>query len=130
MDTLDIVVVHGGCNDISLRQNQENITEEETVKEIISIGSYCRDKGVNKIIISGLIYRKCQYHNSRVLNVVDYLLNFCFENRFHFIDNSKIKRDHLFRNGLHLLESSKVILANNFINYLNSIYSVNFDRNS
>ena len=40
-----------------------------------------------------------------------------------------MKRDHLFRDGLHLLENGKVILANDFIYYLNSIYSVNFNRN-
>ena len=79
--------------------------------------------------MSGLICRKGQYHNSRVLKVNDYLEKFCFENRFYVIDNSKIKRDHLFRDGLHLLESGKVILANNFIYYLNSIHSVNFDEN-
>ena len=100
-----------GC----LRQNQEKLSEKKIAKEIISIGSYCRDKGVNKIIISGLIYRKGQYHNSRVLKVNDYLQKVYFENRFHFIDHSKIKRDHLFRDGLHLLESGKVILGNNFI---------------
>ena len=63
------------------------------------------------------------------LKVNDYLQKFCFENRFYIIDNSKIKREHLFRVGLHLLESGKVILANNFIYYLNSIHSVNFDKN-
>ena len=122
MDTPDIVVIHGGCNDISPRQNQEKLTEEEIEKEIISVGSYCRDKSVNEIIISGLIYRKGQYHNSRVLKVNYYLRKFCFENKFYFNDNSKIKRDHLF-------ESGKVILANNFIYYLNAIRSVNFDWN-
>ena len=87
IDTLDIVVTHAGCDDISPRQNQEKLREEEIAKEIISIGSYCRDKGVNEIIISGLICRKGQYHNSRVLKVNDYLQKFCFENRFYFIDN-------------------------------------------
>ena len=67
IDTPDIVVIHGGCNDISPRQNEEKLTEEEIAKVIISIGSCCRDKGTNKIIISGLICRKGQYHNSRVL---------------------------------------------------------------
>ena len=41
IDTPDIVVIHGGCNDISPRQNQKKLTEEEIAKEIISIGSYC-----------------------------------------------------------------------------------------
>ena len=39
---------------------------------------------------------------------------------------SKIKWNHLFRDGLHLLESGKIYLANNFICYLNSVHSVNF----
>ena len=129
IDTPDIVVTHGGCNDVSPTQNQEKLTEEEIVKEIIRIGSYCQDKGVNEIIISGLICRKGQYHNSRVSKVKDYFQKYCFENRFYFIDNPKIRWGHLFRDGLHLVENGKVILADNFIYCLNSIHSVNFDRN-
>ena len=124
IDTPDIAVTHGGSNDVSPRQNQEKLTEEEIANEIIRIGSYYQDKGVNEIIISGLIYRKGQYHNSRASKVKDYFQKCCFENRFYFIDNPKIKRD-----GLHLLESGKVILADNFIYCLNSIHSVNFDKN-
>ena len=119
METPDIVVIQGECNDNSPSQNQEKLMEEEIAKEIIN--------GVNEII-SGLICCKGQYHNSRVLKVTDYLQKFCFENRFYFINNSKIKRlIHLFGDGLHLLESAKVILANNLI--LNPIQSVNSDWN-
>ena len=75
------------------------------------------------------VNRKGQCHNSRILKVNEYLQKFCLENKFYFIDNSKIKRDHLIRDGLHLLESGKVILGSNFIYYLNSIHSVNFDKN-
>ena len=128
MDKPDIVVIYDGCNDISSRKNQENLLEEDIAKKIIeSIASYWV-KGVNDIIISSLICCKGQYHNSRVLKVTDYLQKFCFENRFYFINNSKIKRlIHLFGDGLHLLESAKVILANNLI--LNPIQSVNSDWN-
>ena len=115
IDTPDIVVTHGGCKDVSPRQNQEKLTEEEIAKEIYRIGSYCQDKGANEIIISGLICRKGQYHNSRVSKVKDYFQKCCFENRFYFIDNPKIRSGHLFRDGLHLLENGKVILADNFI---------------
>ena len=80
-----------------LALGEEELTEEEITEEIISIVSYCWDKGVNEIIISCLICRKGQYHNSRVLKVNNYLQKFCFENRFYLIDHSKIKRDHLFR---------------------------------
>ena len=58
MYTPDIAVIYGVCNNISPRQNQEKLTEEEIAKKIISIGSYCRDKGVNEIIISGLYVAK------------------------------------------------------------------------
>ena len=43
------------------------------MKEIVSIGSYYRDKDVKEIILSGLICRKDQYHNSRVLKVIQIL---------------------------------------------------------
>ena len=52
------------------------------------------------------------------MKVNDYQ-KFYSENKFCLIDNSKIKRDHLLRDGLHLLDTGKVILANNFIHYLN-----------
>ena len=51
IDTPDIVVIHGGCNDISPRQNQTKLKEEEIVKKTISISE-------NKIAISGLICQK------------------------------------------------------------------------
>ena len=94
IDTPDTVVT---------RKNQENFTEEETVKEIISIGVYCWDTGAIEISIFSLICRKVQYHSSRLLKVNDYPQKFCFKNKFYFINNSKIKRDHLFRDGLLLL---------------------------
>ena len=50
--------------------------DKEIAREIISIGSYCRDKGLNEIIISSLICRKGQYHNSKVLKVNDTFKNF------------------------------------------------------
>ena len=50
MDTSDIVVIRGGCKDISPRQNQEKLTEEEIAKEIISIGSCYQDKGLMKLL--------------------------------------------------------------------------------
>ena len=65
MDKPDIVVIYDRCNDISHWKNQENLPEEDIAKE--SIASYCWVKGVNEIIISYLICRIGQYHNSRVL---------------------------------------------------------------
>ena len=36
MDTPDIAVIHGGCNDISPKQNQEKLTEEEIAKLVLA----------------------------------------------------------------------------------------------
>ena len=48
------------------------------------------------------------------------LCNMCRENRFYFVDNSKISVDNLFKDKLHLLDSGKTILANNFIYCINN----------
>ena len=129
IETPDTVLIHGGCNDISPRKNQEKLTEEEIANQIISIGLYCQDKGVNEIVISGLICRKGQYYNSRVSKVNTCLQKLCLQKGFYFIDNSKIKENNLYKDGLHLLESGKIILARNFTYYLNCIYNVNINGN-
>ena len=122
MDTTDTAVIHVRCNDISPRQNKEKLTEDEIAKEIISVGSYCRDKDVNETIISGLLLRKGQNRNSRVSKVNYYLQIFGLKIDFISTIITKIKRDNLFSDGLHLLGSDKVILANNF--FIISILSV------
>ena len=63
MDTSDIVVIHGGCKDISPRQNQEKLTEEEIAKEIVSIGSCYQDKGVNK-----KLQKKFEYYEITIVS--------------------------------------------------------------
>ena len=124
----DIVVLHGGCNDISPRKNQENLTEEEIAHEIINAGLYCRSAGVNEIVISGLICRKNHYFNSRVSKVNILLQKLCFENKFYFIDNNNIKSENLYTDGLHLLDNGKIILANNFIYFLNAICNEKYEN--
>ena len=47
---------------------------------------------------------------------------FCKENNNGFIDPSNINSSHLYGDGLHLLVLSKIILANNIINCLNTFF--------
>ena len=42
-------------------------------------------------------------------------------NQFYFIDNSNIKKQHLWKDGLHLNRSGKDLLMNNILRSLNNI---------
>ena len=42
-------------------------------------------------------------------------------NQFYFIDNSNIKKEHLWKDGLHLNRSGKDLLMNNILRSLNNI---------
>ena len=44
-------------------------------------------------------------------------------NQFYFIDNSNIKKEHLWKDGLHLNRSGKDLLMNNILRSLNNILS-------
>ena len=43
-------------------------------------------------------------------------------NQFYFIDNSNIKKEHLWKDGLHLNRSGKDLLMNNILRSLNNIF--------
>ena len=51
--------------------------------------------------------------------VNDILEEKCATLGFTFIKHDNIKKVKLWRNGVHLQESGKILLANNFIDYLN-----------
>ena len=48
------------------------------------------------------------------------LKEYCEENKFIFIENKYINECHLSRDGVHLNEEGNIILANNFLNALNT----------
>ena len=49
-------------------------------------------------------------------------LVFCHKNDVISIENKNIRGRHLYRDSLHLLELGKIILANNYIAYLNKMF--------
>ena len=62
--------------------------------------------------------------------LLELVKDFWFESKFYFTIIQKSREIILLRDVLYLLEIGKIILANNFSYYLNSVYIfANFDRN-
>ena len=117
-ETLDRIILHGGCNDV----NNKNSTPEKTANEIADMVILYRDYGVNDIFISAMICRRGKFLDGEVKRV-NFLLKLIYEeNGYFFIDNSNIEIRDLWKDGIHLLESGKTKLAENFIYFLNNSY--------
>ena len=115
-ETLNRIVIHGGCNDIGNRSS----SEQSIAENVIKLADMCRQYGVNEVFVSSITCRKNDILNKKIKKV-NFLLNLlCKENGFTYIDNSNIGESDLWEDGLHLLESGKVKLANNYIYSLNS----------
>ena len=66
--------------------------------------------GINKIFLSSVLYLfKISGDSIKKLNLD--ISNISKSNRFHFIDNSNISMNFLYKDGLHLLYSGKELLA-------------------
>ena len=62
--------------------------------------------------------------SSAIVSAVNNILqDKCATHQFHFIDNSNIKKEHLWKDGLHLNRSGKDLLMNNFLRSLNNFFS-------
>ena len=120
-DTPDVIIIHGGCNDILSRGKAEELLPNEIALGLISIANLCREKGVNEVFISSIICRKSRNLNDKVCMANEILKRLCEEHKFIFIDNGRINEKHLWKDGMHLLESGKIILANNFIDSINNL---------
>ena len=113
-DTLDVVILHIGCNDIS----NKNMSANDIEQGIINIGRYCREH-VNNVTKSSLICRSQKHLQHRANTVNTMLMNRCKNYGLGYIDNSNIEEGFLAQDGLHLNEIGKSCLANNFINFIN-----------
>ena len=69
--------------------------------------------GINKIFVSSVLNtHKVSSDLIAQLNLD--ISNICKRNRFHFIENSNISMNFLYKDGLHLLYSGKELLAKIF----------------
>ena len=65
-ETLDRIILHGGCNDV----NNKNSTLEKTANKTADMAILCRDYGVNGIFIREMICRRGKFLKWKVKRVI------------------------------------------------------------
>ena len=113
------IIIHVGCNDITPKTYRD-LKTGVIANEIIDIGKKCMNYGTKKVFISSILIKK-QSSLTKIINQVnDILKDLCLINSFIFIDNSEIKRDMLWKDGIHLNDQGIYMFASNFVDYLNA----------
>ena len=72
-NTLDVLILHIGCNDVGNKQ----LTENEIAEWIVKIGRQCKESNVNDVFISSLICRAQKKLNDKVIAVNNILKRVC-----------------------------------------------------
>ena len=78
----------------------------------------CILNGIAKIVVSGIVINNKM--SDSFVDVNKKVAMMCKKNSLIYMDNANIPKSCLFTDGFHLVEKGKYILANNFINILNS----------
>ena len=115
------VIIHAGGNDLPTPKGEQPIPVGDIANDVMEAGIICRRYGVRDIFISSVTLRKQMYVQRRCQELNDFLRELCKLHGFIYLDNSNIKLEHLF-DGTHLNHEGSVILANNYLYYLNSVY--------
>ena len=113
----DIVVLYMGANDIFDTKTDKDLI----VESVIDIPKECVLFGVKDLFVSSVTVntRRSSAFISAVNNI---LQDKCATHQFHFVDNSNIKKEHLWKDGLHLNRSGKDLLMNIFLQSLNNSF--------
>ena len=69
--------------------------------------------GINKIFLSSVL-NSLKISGDSITKLNLEISNISKSNRFHFIDNSNISMNFLYKDGIHLLYSGKELLAKKF----------------
>ena len=117
---IDIVALLIETNGILNTQDDKDLIAES----VIDIGKECVRFGLKNVSVSSVMVntRRSSAFISAVNNI---LQDKCATHQFHFIDNSNIKKEHLWKDGLHLNRSGKDLLMNNFLRSLNNFFKEN-----
>ena len=109
-----------GTNDILNAEGDKDLIAES----VIDIAKECVQLGVKDVFVSSVTVntRRSSAFISAVNNI---LQDKCATHQFHFIDNSNIKKEHLWKDGLHLNRSGKDLLMNNFCVVLKTFFEEN-----
>ena len=106
----DITVLQMGTNDILNAEADKDFI----VESVIDIAKECDRFDLKDVFVSSVTVNTRR--SSAFINAVNNILqDKCATHQFHFIDNSNIKKEHLWKDGLHLNRSGKDLLMNNFL---------------
>ena len=90
-------------------------------ESVIDIAKECVRLSVKYVFVSRWTVNTRR--NSAFISAVNNILHDkCATYQFHFIDNSNIKKEHVWKAGLHLNRSGKDLLMNNFLRSFNNIF--------
>ena len=106
-----------GTNDILNTEGDKGLIAES----VIDIAKEYVRFGVTDVFVSSVTANtRC---SSAFISAVNNILkDKCATYQFHFIDNSNIKKKHLWKDDLHLNRSGKDLLMNNFLRSLNNSF--------
>ena len=113
----DIAVLHMGTNDIVNAEGNKDLNAENVIdiaKESVRLSA--KDVFVSSVTVNS---RRSSAFISAVNNI---LQDKCATHQFHFIDNSNIKKEYLWKDGFHLNQSGKDLFMNNFLRSLNNFF--------
>ena len=100
----ETVIIHVGVNDIINENSQSNI--EKYISNVEKMVQKCRNYGVKKIFISGLVFSTkvslpmLEQIHKKLVEMSGFL-------DFEYIDNRNIRGFCLYKNGFHLLEEGR-----------------------
>ena len=117
----EIVVIHIGGNDLPTSKNNPTPIED-VANRVIDTAKLCENFGAKKILIAGVIVRNLGYMEKRRLLLNSQLKKLCMEHNYIFIDNENITRQHLLNDNVHLNEDGSVVLAENMLSALSSLF--------
>ena len=121
-DYPDRAIISVGTNNLTKKDQ----TPLQIAEEIIEVVQTCRQGGVNEIYVSSIT---CRPQFQEKINEINKLLEYYAGiNNYMFIDNHCIGMEHLQRDKLHLNKEGIRILTNNFLNHVNSISLLAFNK--
>ena len=115
------MILHMGGNDLLSPRGEPPTPVEDIAKDIIEAGKICRRYGVRNVFIASVTIRKQTFAQRRCEELNNILHDLCSSHGFVYMDNSNITLDHLY-DGVHLKYEGSILLANNYLFYLNTVY--------
>ena len=112
------VIIHGGGNDLPVYSTEKTVPLLDIANQIIDAGKVTKKYDAQNILIAGVTTRKGGFLKKRCEALNNMLIDLCKQHRFTYIDNSDIKDEHLFEDGVHLNQRGTTILADNYLNAL------------